>query len=340
MNSLAKKHFFETFPNKHFQEEFSNVYAYGIKEQINSGKLTEEDMYVDTLENFYLRVKNRSLNYSNDYLTDILLEKIFHNIPQEISKEITNTFVGVSVFDSSLNAYAYQQFDDSSYLIVYTTSLMNKISIVLCIITCYICERNYHFNLNTLKELFLEQLTSDYNEMINIQEIIDDLLKTSLIHVREDFDRIFGKLHEYSTCFVLGHEIGHHFFLHTKNIDLKENLNILSENIKNNHINELYCDKFSAFITFETFAKDQKNSALEIIGIVSALLALTLEENFYEHSTTHPSFKNRFDMVFNYFNERFPDYKLKEHISDFFLCCDLFYDKDFLDDRWWENYYS
>jgi hypothetical protein len=290
MNNEAKKFFFNELSYQNRGMELENVYAEVFYAGVNKGNIKKEYIYTDKFDDFVSKVKDYKLEYSNDMATDIVLKRILEKLPNEIKDEIKNIFVGFSVTDKSLNAGAYKPFSDGSYLITYNVMLVNRISIISGLLTTYTYERNYieknnimcKKSIEKIRNLYLSQILAENEELEIIQQKIDEMFNTEMVDYRESFDIIFCKLYQYTSSFILCHEMGHHILLHTQSLlaGFASFFSINDLERQKNHLQEFQADSFGVHATLEAFSENGEYSPLAIIGMIIPILTFWIVNTF------------------------------------------------------------
>lgn len=242
-------------------------------------------------------VSNDELDYSNETSIDMIIKGIVNNTSNNELKELLeNTFVVVGTVKKDVMARAYPRYEDNSYLVELGRDICLDMNNMADILACIILIREYknkHMEiLHLLLEYNLKKLGQD-NDQINQQ--IDALVYN---YGDDEFLELYVKVSreiiEVANAFLVGHEIGHHYYGHTTNRynelvsfnDLESEI----ESADDPRLNELLADKFAVTFVYEfLIAYDSSINVQQGCGYFIPFLVTALNGSVLKGGETHPS---------------------------------------------------
>lgn len=264
------------------------------------------------LEEIVRQLENDKLYYSNDTIVDYIMTKVFEATQNEEKKDvIRKTRIMVdSKSDEVKYAKAYQEYDDESYLVHIGKDMYSKLELISFIIGNIVMLMNVNLTqserilLHMILEINLLQITD-----LNIgADKIDELLYLHDKSVNADFSSLYAKytneVFEVALSFLIGHEIGHHYYYDTRNkydrlIEGGNNQNpILSP--EDPRTCELVADEFAVVFTFEYILGNNGKEEVKVhqgCAIFATFIASALLCNPLLTGEKHPSLLLRMHMV-------------------------------------------
>lgn len=270
-----------------------------VKELTENNKgnvIANEEEVINVLK----QLENDELDYSNETLIDGIVKKVI-NVTEndELIEVLKRIFIMVDTKENNIKARAYPQYSDKSYFVEIGKSMYHYILnmsdvISMIILLCYICKTEDEIQIaHKVISSDLMDLKKNNNSFF--------LKKSNIIlntHGDTEFEDMYYKFSvetfEVAIAFLMGHEIGHHYYGHTE-VDIKsilENDNI-GEEIKSPEdprMNELLADKFAVGFACEYLKGMYGEVSIQHgCGMYIPLLASALQCNPMITSKTHPS---------------------------------------------------
>lgn len=175
-----------------------------------------------------LELEIEKLVYSNKYECNTIIEKVLEYTNDQFLKHILeNIFIGFLENPNTnyyIKALTYEKFQDNSCLVIFNKKLYE--------------------NLMALSNIFSSKyLSNRLFDKVNIQEITRDIYSTSKINLQLYNDKELGEILYYSAtkeyedefikksneilevglAFIIGHEIGHHYYNHFEGLQKEKN---------------------------------------------------------------------------------------------------------------------
>ncbi len=292
----AKQRFFDLHPGESVNTQSEEFEKYRSK-----GLIRQDDYYIGSIDDISNSYEMMELNFSNNFICDYILEIIEKDVDNdELRSLLNNCYVGFVTECEDEKASAYPVLDND-YLVTITSrlyySLLNYGDVLAAKLLYdygYVNENETEF-VNILEELCVNKI-DDIEVQLLIDLHFESNEKKDLVPV---FDRISNEIFEVSLGFVIGHEIGHHYYYHSgKNIEVVRNKMDIGKSIKE-YIDELsaanwdemLADGFAFKFVMQFVKSDYKSEPKlhQILGIFIALLYLSKCNDPFIFTNKHPA---------------------------------------------------
>lgn len=266
----------------------------GISEQ-------EEQSLLDELA-------NDSLTFSNDMLIDMILNSVRGSSIDEQLLDIINKLKINNISDGgAVVGRAYPKYADGSYYIEIGRDIDKRIQILSDLFAVFFM---YNENLNRIESIVLiKLLTANLQRYIKNEESNDffNAVQKGVIFCDIISDNGFAEkyvsysreIQEMAMAFLLGHEIGHHYFGHTSRKNDPEDVEPDIWKLK-----ELKADSFGVEFAFNYLKNSYKSNESkygihQFAGLFIPLIASAPlnEKNKLEDTGIHPSLLKRMVLV-------------------------------------------
>ena len=266
-----------------------------LKDEINKN-CNKEIINIREIKETIDILENDKLDYSNDLIIDMIIKGIINNTENNELKELLGTtFVVVDTVEKQLIARAYPRYEDNSYLVEIGKDIYcdidNMSDVLASIILITVCSKKYEKIAYTLLIYNLEKLKHKDSK---IKQKIDTLVYN---YGDEEFTELYVKIareiFEVAIAFLVGHEIGHHYYGHTSNreneiVDFEQSDEINSVN--DFRLNEFVADKFSIGFVYEFLsAYDNNINIQQGCGYYIPFLATALNVDILKGTDSHPA---------------------------------------------------
>lgn len=291
--SYANDNFIKEVSSSHIQweqmEEFSKLCEEG---KAISG-ISEEEFY-----SLLQDLANDKLTYSNDSVIDMIIKFVLEGTSEEKLINILRNLKIANVDKEGIVGTAYPKYIDGSYYIEIGSDIEKRVRLlsdmfaVLFMFNEHLEDLEYRV-LCSLAEVTQnrycanEEFTDDFNNVQIYMILCDGLYK-------DDFtDRYIAyarEIHEMAMAFLIGHEIGHHYY---ENTTVKPNPGMESK------VAELKADAFALDFSFKylrnAYANDENFYGIHCFaGVYLPLIASAkICKSVFEDEENHPSIVKR-----------------------------------------------
>ena len=260
------------------------------RDEINEfNKLYQEGKFFpgikkEEFEKLLSDLDNDRVEYSNDMIIEVIIKNVREHTNDLRLKDILENINIANISNSPIIASAYPKYYDGPV----ETSLLNEL------LNANIVRFNNNEKFNEISNI-IQMKMIDFNKSKGNDDFTDNYVTCTL------------EIYEMAIATLIGHEIGHHYFMHT------------DENIKNNEdnkIKEFKADCYGVDFSIDYLQSAYKNnkSAYRIhqfAGIYIPLIASSCFcDNIFEDGKKHPSIKKRLDNIQIKLGERLDE---KEH---------------------------
>jgi Peptidase U49. len=305
----AEKIFEEKIDKKHIQREEFEM----LLEKVKDGEaiiLSPEDEVLQLQSD----LKMDTLVYSNDMILDMIIDKVRKYTEDKELKRLIDS-VKVGNLQDFITGRAYQEYSDNSHYTEIGRYFIQTIQQVSDIAASLFMSGE--MNLSPLHCLALLKVNCAIIEGINNKENVLYIPAYSYAQklmkiVDDNLDKYFTDLLVYygreicemAIAFILGHELGHHYFAHIDN-----NISVRDSSWIKEHEADQFGMKFALeymyasideedYVLPDKYKHIHKNVDYRILGIIVAFISSRLfDKRALEESELHPSLQSREDTI-------------------------------------------
>jgi len=260
-----------------------------------------DDFYIGSTDEIYDSLENMNLEFSNEVVCDFIIDVVEKNTQNDELKALLNrVFVGFIENTESESAQAFPPINED-YLITLTEKMFSSLMDIGDILAAKLL---FDFEYISADERdFVDSLINLCKRKINdtnVQKEIDDLFrKNNKNDLVPTFDRLSNEIFEISLGFVIGHEIGHHYYSHkgasvnieTMAMDKGRRIMNYVDDLNDEHWKELAADRFAfAFVhEFLTGFYHGKIKLHQLLGLFVAIMYICTRMNPFSYTNRHPA---------------------------------------------------
>lgn len=293
MMNEADEVFKKQISKSHIQLEQMEEFSQLCKEGKAIPGISEEEL-ASTIED----LANDVLTYSNDTVIDMIIRDVLNDTSDEKLKEILQNTKIANVDNEEVAGRAYPKYSDDSYYIEIgekterRVRLLSDVFAVLFmfnekligmehIVLCNLLEATKNrYNVN-------EEFTDDFNDVQIYMMLCDTLYQDSFTDKYIAYAR---EIHEMAMAFLIGHEIGHHYYGNTTE---------KPKSGMDSKIAEIKADSFALDFAFKylqnSYANDENIYGIHFFaGVYVPLIASSsIDKNVFEDGENYPSILKR-----------------------------------------------
>lgn len=287
--SESEEVFVERIKERHIQlEEMKEFYELCKNGMAISGVTEKEHMdLINSLE-------NDNVEHSNDMVIEMILKFVMQISKDEKLLQILKKIRIANIEDALIVGRSYPKYFDDSYYIEIGRKMERQIMLlsdVFAVFFMYNEKPTFLENIILVKLLkanlqrFKEdkEYTTNYSDVQYLMMYYDKLMENQFTDTYVAYSR---EIYEVALAFLIGHEVGHHYFGHT------DSKNTVQEDKKINELNADFYGIDFVFLYLESAYSNKKIHQLAAVYI-PLIVSANFCENIFKEGDTHPSIIKR-----------------------------------------------